>query len=652
MPSLSRINIALTALAAVLLLLVPATPVEAQRRERVIQLTPGQDLARIDGGVVQLEVQPFIDSGHTLVPLRFIGEALDLAVTWQAETRTVVLSGADKSVVLQVGQSQALTNGQAVSLPVPARISHGRTMVPLRFISEALGAKVDFDTATKLITITVELGAGTPPVARFSLSRPVILPGEKVEVWDESFHPDGVSIVQRTWHGLAPVYERAGRYEITLRVKDANGNWSEPYTRELIVNTPPVVRFRTDKPEYKIGQPVQYINESYDPDGHELMYRWTNRQPAFFEAGEHRVILEAWDPLGGRDSYELTVRVSEEVHYTPTEYYLLYGEPKKVIPLEYQVLDYPILEPAVEIKQRTLLKSNSPEEIPSVGLLYRDTVAGSARLMLHHVNKTGQELKIYVLAHNPATAPVTVTLTRQGLARPSAAILHQGREQLVRFFGPHTPKTIVIPPGKTENLLADLSAYTIKPGFCVSGLFDLVTSGPVEFSFVAVRPEMDPVAAFQELPVLAPDGQHVRGTFPGADRRITIPAPLARPNARLVLGDLKYDPPMAGIDALTGREVLNIGNYGAIYELVFEGVETGTAVLLNPRGGVYCGAVTVNGLIWETPVEGYLLPQRQAVILQRVYFPRQLRLEYSPPPGSYLPVNILLVELPENKETG
>jgi len=643
----SRLITAVILITALLLQVTAAA--HAVPGKKTIILNSGETKALVDTVPVELDVPPVIHSGHTLIPLRFVGEALETAVFWEAQTKTVTLGGPDTSVRLVVGASEAYVNERMLQLPAPARIQDGRTLVPLRFVSEALGAAVHFDATTKEITITVDLAGKTPPVAFFTLTPNPVRPGEEVTVRDESYHPEGVEIVERAWTGLGARYEPAGRYTVTLRVQDANGNWSVPHTSELIVNTPPVAGFRTEKESYKIGEPVAYINESLDPDGHVLTFLWTNQEPAFFEAGHHRVAFEVQDPLGGKDRFELVVPVSEEVHYTRTEYHLLYGEPKKVIPFEEKVLDFPVFALPAVSTARTLLRSNSPEDVPGPGLLYRDTVSGPGRLMVHHLNKTGGGLKIAVLAQNPGTEAARVTITRRGLSRPSTGILHQGREHLVHFFGAPSPAAIVIPPGKTVDLLPALSALTLRPGFCVTGLADFSTEAPVTFCVVAIPADADPLAVFPQLPVLPPDGLHVRGTFPMADRSIVVPesSPV---NSRLVLGDTVHDVPLAGTDALTGEPVSNHGNYGVVYEILFERLGPGTAVLLNPRGGVYCGALRMNGLVWETPAEDYLKPQRQAVIIQRPVLPGTLRLEYTPPSGSYLPVNFLLVQLPENKE--
>ncbi|MCI8651037.1 MAG: AMIN domain-containing protein [Oscillospiraceae bacterium] len=98
--------------------------------------------------------------GRTLVPVRPIAEALGATVLWMGENRQVVISAGEDMVILTLGSSQAVVNGNVVDLPgkVPAMVAKydgvERTLVPLRFVSEQLHAQVDWDndTFTALVT--------------------------------------------------------------------------------------------------------------------------------------------------------------------------------------------------------------------------------------------------------------------------------------------------------------------------------------------------------------------------------------------------------------------------------------------------------------------------------------------------------------------
>jgi hypothetical protein len=109
----------------------------------------------VNGKTLAFDVPPVIESGRTLVPLRAIFEALGAAVQWDATTRTVTATRSSTTIQLAIGQAQAQRNGQPVTLDVPARIQAGRTLVPLRFVSEALGAKVTWEAATQTVTISM-----------------------------------------------------------------------------------------------------------------------------------------------------------------------------------------------------------------------------------------------------------------------------------------------------------------------------------------------------------------------------------------------------------------------------------------------------------------------------------------------------------------
>lgn len=103
---------------------------------------------------VRFAVQPMITNGRTLVPIREISEALGAAVDWDPATRTVSIRKDQLTVTLVIGQNQATKDNETLALDVPAQVVQGRTMLPLRFVSEALGSEVGWDEPTKTITIT------------------------------------------------------------------------------------------------------------------------------------------------------------------------------------------------------------------------------------------------------------------------------------------------------------------------------------------------------------------------------------------------------------------------------------------------------------------------------------------------------------------
>jgi lysozyme len=123
--------------------------------QHIITLSVGSMVAHLDGQLVTLDTSPVIVSGRTLVPLRPIIEGLGGAITWVPETRSVEVEFNGTTLLLQIGNRTAVVNGEVVILDVPAAIMNGRTMLPVRFVSEHLGADVEWEELTKTVTITV-----------------------------------------------------------------------------------------------------------------------------------------------------------------------------------------------------------------------------------------------------------------------------------------------------------------------------------------------------------------------------------------------------------------------------------------------------------------------------------------------------------------
>lgn len=107
----------------------------------------------LNGKAMTFDAEPYIENGTTRVPMRAIFEGLGADVDWDSETKAVTAAKGDTVIRLTIGSSTALVNGSESALLVPAEIKSGRTMVPLRFVSEALGARVDWDGDTKTISI-------------------------------------------------------------------------------------------------------------------------------------------------------------------------------------------------------------------------------------------------------------------------------------------------------------------------------------------------------------------------------------------------------------------------------------------------------------------------------------------------------------------
>lgn len=131
----------------------------------------------LDGEQIQFDVQPIIENDSVLVPMRAIFEAMNKKVTWVGITdsawaedeHTLVYFWADgeskyitKSDIVENNEGRHLENARDIEINTPARIVEGRTLVPLRAVSEAFDCDVVWDGDTRTVTITSEEPIGKP----------------------------------------------------------------------------------------------------------------------------------------------------------------------------------------------------------------------------------------------------------------------------------------------------------------------------------------------------------------------------------------------------------------------------------------------------------------------------------------------------------
>ncbi|MBC8102720.1 MAG: copper amine oxidase N-terminal domain-containing protein [Cytophagales bacterium] len=113
----------------------------------------------VDGDVVSFAgQQPVQRFGSVLVPLRGVFEKLGATVAYDGATKTILALKGSTSVQLQIGGTAAQVNGQARTLSSPAQAVNGTTLVPLRFVSEALGAEVKWSAASRTVVIATIRG--------------------------------------------------------------------------------------------------------------------------------------------------------------------------------------------------------------------------------------------------------------------------------------------------------------------------------------------------------------------------------------------------------------------------------------------------------------------------------------------------------------
>ena len=108
----------------------------------------------VNGEILGFDTMPVIENDRTLVPLRFIFETLGAEVDWIADTNTALVNDEDTTIMFSIDNTTAVVNDVSKVMDVPARLINDKTLVPLRFLSEELGFDVEWNEETRTASIS------------------------------------------------------------------------------------------------------------------------------------------------------------------------------------------------------------------------------------------------------------------------------------------------------------------------------------------------------------------------------------------------------------------------------------------------------------------------------------------------------------------
>lgn len=606
----------------------------------------------IHNGIKTLAAQPHaIKQGVTYVAAKSIMPELYGTVSYDAGSKQYILRSGTIAIGFTVNQKNYKLNGATkAGIGVPY-IEKGTLMVPLKTLATHFGIELKNNPALK----RAEMTWSTKPVARFSVSDAAPYAQQtKVTYKNEAFSPRGYKIVAERWENDYETFEAAGSYTVTHWVQDETGMWSDPYT--VVVNAkapnePPVASFTTGKDTYRIGEPIGYSDNSSDDENAIASREWTNNAKAFFEPGEQTITLKVTDVHGETSVFSKTVAILDEIANTKDEFDLQYAPlGDKIAVNGADVLTYKLLSSASDAsEQMTLLRENSPESIASEGIYYASTeLSGNVRFMLHNHNKRSSAVKVYIVATNRGTSTAHATMGPIGIGGPNLYVSFAGKGAVGKYLesrlaNKSTP--LDIPPGESRIVFPEISAKTVDPGDVYSMYADAYFDRDVDVKIVILDASKNVFSALPGLPLLNTDG-HVRGTFEHANRVIEVNDTVGAEKARMVFGDGVNDPRLYGVDQTIANPTLNSGNYGVLYTVKLNNVAPNTAILVNPRGGFYAGAFTVNGKVVYTTSNTILNNSSEASVLYRTsYRPESVTITFTPASGSYLPINLLFVPM-------
>ncbi len=128
--------------------------VEGREISTSLELTLWQNAYKLCGEEKVMDCTPIISNDRTMLPIRYVAEGLGATVEWDEATSTAAIDNGEKSIKITVGSKNAIVNGKKTELDAPAFIENERVYMPVRFVAEELGTTVSFNPDTSLITIT------------------------------------------------------------------------------------------------------------------------------------------------------------------------------------------------------------------------------------------------------------------------------------------------------------------------------------------------------------------------------------------------------------------------------------------------------------------------------------------------------------------
>lgn len=267
----------------------------------------------LDGQRLSFEVDPIIENGRTLVPLRAIFEAMGAAVQWDAATNTVTAVRNGTKVILPIGSTQPTVDGQVWPLDVPAKIIKDRTLAPLRFVGEAFGGKVEWDQTTYTVTMTSPASKETPSLV--IVEDPVNLRSGP----DSSY--DRVALLE-PGEKLTVISERDGWYEVSRGgtrgwvaswVVDVAWEANEPIPDPNLPSAEDTPKTPTTKPD-KPGEDVIWLSCEKDETGYTIGIESGSTINAKIKEGSSQVVYTIKDrKVEGKYLFEETLGSSKLV---------------------------------------------------------------------------------------------------------------------------------------------------------------------------------------------------------------------------------------------------------------------------------------------------------------------------------------------------
>jgi hypothetical protein len=126
------------------------------KAESKVSFTIDSNMYTVGDAQKMMDVAPYIKSGRTYLPIRYVADALGVIndnIMWNDATQTVTIMKGERVIQLKIGSTIMKVQGTDITMDVAPEVKDGRTMLPVRFVGQALGATIGYDEATQTVTI-------------------------------------------------------------------------------------------------------------------------------------------------------------------------------------------------------------------------------------------------------------------------------------------------------------------------------------------------------------------------------------------------------------------------------------------------------------------------------------------------------------------
>ncbi|MEK8128697.1 copper amine oxidase N-terminal domain-containing protein [Paenibacillus filicis] len=537
-----------------------------------IQFQDRQQSAQVDGITVPLESAAQIVEGSFYIPIRWLGQQLGMEVVWHEERRSIGLTTPHAYLEWDLERGTGSVNGTTSALADSAIVQDGTLLVKLSAIAPYMGVKYTF----------------TPQPSRVDLTY--------VSPTDSAYR-------------------------------------ESVYTEDTQPNSRPITVFATDKASYRLGEPIHYIDLSYDPDAEGLPeYRWKGKEDAFFKPGTYPVTLEARDRHGNWSKpYTRLIHVTNESYLSEAEFPWYASPAGSLIRSQTEAWQqaaeqaHPLTSLLTQSAYRERVVSGENPAVRETGLLNKQTVHGYSRLVSHHINELGKTVELKTLVYNPDTSKSrTLRMTSQGEATPT--LLHRtvAKEAVTDFMTqPKAGQEIKIGPGKTVAL----DSYKLEPGQGMASFKDIETDGPVQIGMVAAE-ENEFVQDLQFYPEPAPLTKEQEDALRVSEIRMDVIEPLK--NLKNVSKwSVDHKP---------------VSDLGTLYSIHYND-PLPTAIAMHVKDGYADGVLKVDGVVVPLPQGGLTDHDGAFLVVRTTGLESSVHIDWMAAPGSSSQVEWILYPL-------